>query len=77
MRWIEKSYPKNGEQRITKKFLFFPKKIGKETRWLEFAAWVEEYSYFHGEARIYSKDPGCWCPITWDWKTFIIKDVIE
>jgi len=37
MRWKEKPYEEPPERRIIKKFLFLPKKIGDETRWLEWA----------------------------------------
>lgn len=32
-----------GEYRYKSGFLFFPKRIKDETRWLEFAKWKEEY----------------------------------
>lgn len=33
----------SGTTRTKSGFLFFPKKIGTEIRWLEKAAWIEEY----------------------------------
>ena len=36
---------KMGDTRIKRRFLFFPKRIGKDERWLEFATWEEEYFY--------------------------------
>jgi hypothetical protein len=77
MRWTDPPVPKPGETRIVKKFLWFPKKIGKETRWLEFASWVEEYELMYGDMRLHFKDPGWWYPITWDVKTHTIKEIIE
>ena len=51
MRWVDKSeeiYEKNlsrvGERMTIRTFLFFPKRMGKETRWLEFADIVKEYT---------------------------------
>lgn len=35
--------PEFGTIRIRSGFLFFPKRIGKETRWLELAVWAEEW----------------------------------
>jgi hypothetical protein len=43
MRWIHKTTPKCGDIKFQSKFLFFPKRIGLETRWLEFAFWEEHY----------------------------------
>jgi hypothetical protein len=36
-----KYYPPNGTERIRNKFLWFPKKINGECRWLEKASWLE------------------------------------
>lgn len=33
----------NDKTRIKKGFLFFPKEINNEMRWLEWAKWEEEY----------------------------------
>ena len=35
--------PEIGDRRTKTKFLFFPKEINKEIRWLERATWVEEW----------------------------------
>lgn len=35
--------PAVGDHRYKSGFLFFPKRILNETRWLEFAKWKEEY----------------------------------
>jgi hypothetical protein len=37
-------HPSEGSVRIKKKFLFFPKRIRGETRWLMVAEWQEKYS---------------------------------
>ena len=36
--------PKNGSIRKIKKFLFFPKTIGRERRWWEKAEWEEKHT---------------------------------
>ena len=43
MRWKSKPISKVGDKKIVTKFLWFPKKINRETRWLEKATWEEEY----------------------------------
>lgn len=45
MRWINRK-PEKDEKRIIKTFLFFPKTINKETRWLEFASIKQVYSMY-------------------------------
>lgn len=35
--------PQEGERRVRRAFLWWPRTIGNETRWLERAAWVEEW----------------------------------
>lgn len=40
MRWKVKEYVK-GDKRIITKFLFFPKLINEEARWLEFATFEQ------------------------------------
>jgi hypothetical protein len=50
MRW---ELPRNGEVQIFSGFLFLPKRIGNELRWLEFAKYKAHY-YF-----------GEWIPDTW------------
>lgn len=39
MRWVEHQV---GDKRISSGFLWLPKTIGDETRWLEKATWEEE-----------------------------------
>jgi len=41
MRW---KTPSNSATRTRNKFLWFPKKIESDVRWLERAKWVEEYN---------------------------------
>jgi len=43
MRWTANHYHKNGATRLKEKFLLFPKRIGRETRWLEYATWREKF----------------------------------
>ena len=38
----EAPWPKDGTKRERKGYLWFPKRIGLETRWLEVATWEEE-----------------------------------
>jgi hypothetical protein len=42
MRWTHRE-DQLGAQRIRHRFLWFPKRIGDETRWLETACWGETY----------------------------------
>jgi hypothetical protein len=41
MRWPEKEPLYAGKARNRKGFLFFPKKLMGETRWLEWAHWID------------------------------------
>lgn len=43
MRWKQKEKPTLHETRIIKKFLFFPKCINKEWRWLEKCMYMQKY----------------------------------
>lgn len=56
MRWTPKPLPDLGTLRVRVGFLWLPKKLNGEWRWLEYAAWSEEfvsyYEYGYGwEAR--------------------------
>lgn len=55
MRFINK-HPTLGDRRHKSSFLLFPKRIGKETRWLERATWTQEWitewRYGHGAVPI-------------------------
>jgi len=44
MRWKE-SKPVRGDLRNQRRFLLLPLKINGETRWLEWADWVEVFGY--------------------------------
>ena len=56
MRW-EKEKLYLGKKREVEKFLWFPKEINKEVRWLEKAKWEESYCFgFDGNA---------WYPSHW------------
>ena len=39
---MRKKLPRRGDTRVKSGFLLFPKYIGDEMRWLEFAAWEQE-----------------------------------
>lgn len=39
--------PQEGETRICKAYLWLPKRIGDEWRWLETATWRQEYRALH------------------------------
>ena len=61
---MRKQYPKKYETRVRSGFLLFPKRIGTERRWLETAAWEEEfipsYPFFYPE-----RLDGWWIPVKW------------
>lgn len=42
MRWTKPKPPTEGECRLRRAFLWFPKTIDRETRWLERATWTEK-----------------------------------
>ncbi len=43
MKWKHNSPPEVGDIRNRAGFLFMPRRIGDETRWLEYAEWSEVY----------------------------------
>lgn len=43
MKWIRKPLPNLGDRRQRSGFLWLPKRIGNEIRWLERACWIEEW----------------------------------
>lgn len=65
MRWITKkrNFPKDGEVRIRRKFLFFPKTILEETRWLEFCTFTEMFVDLGGDYICEEWDMSYWEPI--------------
>jgi hypothetical protein len=58
MRWTD---PKEGDTRVRSGFLFFPKTINGEERWLEWARWEERYEVW---TEMWAVDSG-WVPIAW------------
>jgi hypothetical protein len=56
MTWF---HPSPGYIRLRRRFLWLPKRIQNETRWLEIAEWRESYSvgYWSGLAE--------WVPMAW------------
>ena len=53
MRLVDKrSRPEGGDSRTKKGFLFLPKRIGNETRWLEFATW-KQFCYWELNGEFY------------------------
>lgn len=48
MRWKKKTPTEDGTLRTRTGFLWFPKTIGDETRWLETAEWEERHHVYHG-----------------------------
>lgn len=61
MRWNKKQKPTWGTFRERKKFLWFPKTINGETRWLEVSRWQEEFRIITGYAPYIYR----WVPIHW------------
>lgn len=53
--------PKPNEQRLKQRFLFFPKCINNEYRWLEKATWAQVYVKGYGS--------GYWADWKW-WKEY-------
>jgi hypothetical protein len=43
VRWLDKDRPSLGDTRIRRRFLWFPKCIGGEWRWFEYASWREVF----------------------------------
>jgi hypothetical protein len=41
MRWTHPTPPKKGDTRTVTAFLWWPKRIGTESRWLERTSWTE------------------------------------
>lgn len=54
-------WPKDRTKRERRGYLWFPKRIGNETRWLEAAAWEEEV--MHWISALTKKD------LYWTWET--------
>ena len=47
------------DKNIISKFLWFPKRIGYQTRWLEWVTWKREYKYY------WWCDSGKWVDLDW------------
>ena len=62
MRWIKPTPPARGTIRQVEKFLWFPKRIGFETRWLETTAWNEEWER---DSEYPVTGPYCWRALDW------------
>jgi hypothetical protein len=60
MRWKQKEETRDGTQRIVTRFLFFPKTLFNETRWLEFAQILQTWN-----ASSYRDIDGEWEDIRW------------
>lgn len=55
---LRRKEPKDDKQRIIKRFLFFPRTIQGETRWLEFAQIGQKYTRFQS-------GHGYWRDVAW------------
>lgn len=60
MKWY-KEHPSPGHIRKRTRFLFFPKNIEGEIRWLEKATWVEKYYTYQGMTGVH----GGWQAMFW------------
>jgi hypothetical protein len=49
-------HPKEGDTKRTTKFLWFPKRINHETRWLEVASWKSILTTFTFRGQSYWRD---------------------
>jgi len=56
VKFTTKPDPPEGTTRIVKGFLFFPKHLNGQTRWLEIATWKKEAIYYQGTSIIFWKD---------------------
>jgi len=57
MKWKAKPKPKVDDTRKKTRFLFFPKCLDNEWRWLEKATWIQEYTLLYPET--------AWWDISW------------
>jgi len=58
MRWTSKETPTEGDERVINRFLFFPKLLGEEWRWLEWAEYKQRYA-------VYEYSSNCWEDKEW------------
>ena len=59
---MRKKLHKHGDERVVTKFLWLPKTINREMRWLEVATWRERYAYSPPDIFWYSME---WLPVDW------------
>jgi hypothetical protein len=70
MKWKNQNGASKDAKRIVTRFLFLPKSVGDETRWLERATWEEKSVPFYswvGGLHGFSKEPTSfeWEPVRW------------
>ena len=53
MKWkaITRQKYDEGYERIKTRFLFFPKRVNDEWRWLEKASWMQSYEYLYTDVQ--------------------------
>lgn len=77
MRWKVKMY-KAGDTRVITKFLWFPKTLGEERRWLEKASIKQRLNVYTGMMRIRGLE---WADEKWDdipdTKSEFIQDILS
>lgn len=60
---------KEGDSRLCKNFLLISKKIGDETRWLEYAVWEEVWKYDYwmesSPNGLFPTEGYRWVPVRW------------
>lgn len=66
MRWKANSGPQLGDTRIVTKFLWKPKTIEGETRWLETASWFERRILTTIATPCGPCDAHVWHPVCWE-----------
>ncbi len=66
MRWNKSKNPINKEERRVTRFLFFPKTINNETRWLETTTFIQICIYFDPDwSDGYNKTAWHWIDLRW------------
>jgi hypothetical protein len=65
MKWPVKPDPKEGDLRHKTRFLFFPKTIDRQARWLELATWAEECRIVTYRLPKSNWTELVWIPISW------------
>lgn len=73
MKWTIELEPILNQERFIKKFLWFPTKIRREARWLEFAYIKQRYSVKRGKSEIYPLRVQFWDNIEWITKQDYLK----